>query len=70
MRNPFTNKALAEQYTPGSVYKIVTALAAGSEGVWDRATQFDCGHFWDGSRYGDSQATRTDWRLLETPRRE
>ncbi|MYD11237.1 MAG: hypothetical protein F4X02_14500 [Chloroflexi bacterium] len=70
VRNPFANKALAEQYTPGSVYKIVTALAAGSEGIWDRATQFDCGHFWDGSRYGDSQATRTDWRLLETPRRE
>ena len=70
LRNPFTNKALAEQYTPGSVYKIVTALAAGSEGIWDRERQFDCGHFWDGSRYGDSQAVRTDWRLLESPPRD
>lgn len=70
VRNPFANKALAEQYTPGSVYKIVTALAAGSEGIWDRTTLFDCGYFWEGSRYGDSQATRTDWRLLETPRKE
>ena len=70
VRNPFVNKALTEQYTPGSVYKIVTALAAGSEGIWDREAQFDCGHFWDGSRYGDSQAVRTDWRLLETPRRD
>ncbi len=69
-RNPFANKALAEQYTPGSVYKIVTALAAGSEGIWDRETQFDCGYYWDGSPYGDSEAVRTDWRLLETPRRD
>ena len=51
VRNPFANKALAEQYTPGSVYKIVTALAAGSEGIWDRERQFECGYFWDGSRY-------------------
>ncbi len=70
VRNPFANKALAEQYTPGSVYKIVTALAAASEGLWDRERQFYCGHFWDGSRYGDSQAVRTDWRLLESPPRE
>ena len=27
IRQPFVNKALAEQYTPGSVYKIVTTLA-------------------------------------------
>ena len=70
VRNPFANKALVEQYTPGSVYKIVTALAAGSEGIWDRERQFECGHFWDGSRYGDSQAVRTDWRLLESPPRD
>lgn len=70
LRNPFANKALVEQYTPGSVYKIVTALAAGSEGIWDRQTHFDCGYFWDGSRYGDSQAVRTDWRLLESPPRD
>ena len=70
VRNPFVNKALAEQYTPGSVYKIVTALAAGSEGIWDGERQFECGYFWDGSGYGDSEAARTDWRLLETPPRD
>ncbi len=67
LRNPFINKALAEQYTPGSVYKIVTALAAASEGIWSRDDRFDCGYYWYGSAYGDSEPTRTDWRLLETP---
>ena len=66
-RNPFINKALAEQYTPGSVYKIVTALAAASEGIWAREQLFDCDYYWYGESYGDSQAVRTDWRLLESP---
>lgn len=65
IRNPFANKALAEQYTPGSVYKIVTALAAASEGVWTRDEVFDCDYFWYGGDYGDSEPRRTDWRLLE-----
>ena len=70
LRAPFSNKALAEQYTPGSVYKIVTTLAASSEGIWTREQRFDCGHYWYGDNYGDSEAVRTDWRLLETPPRE
>ncbi len=66
-RNPFVNKALAEQYTPGSVYKIVTALAAASENIWEGDQRFDCQYYWYGSNYGDSESVRTDWRLLETP---
>lgn len=65
IRNPFVNKALAEQYTPGSVYKIVTALVAASEGIWSAEAIFDCGYIWRGGDYGDSERRRTDWRLLE-----
>ncbi len=65
IRNPFVNKALAEQYTPGSVYKIVTALAAASERIWEPEAIFDCGYIWRGGDYGDSEESRTDWRLLE-----
>lgn len=66
-RNPFTNKATAEQYTPGSVYKIVTLLAAASEeGIWDKESQFNCEVEWYGQeRYGDARPVRYDWRLLE-----
>ena len=67
-RNPLTNKALAEQFTPGSVYKIVTALAAGTEGIWGRDDIFDCGYTWQGVgrfSFDDARDTRTDWRLLE-----
>ena len=66
-RNPFVNKALTEQYTPGSVYKIVTALAAASENIWALDQRFDCQYYWYGSQYGDSESVRTDWRLLESP---
>lgn len=67
-RAPLTNKALAEQYTPGSVYKIVTALAAGSEGIWGRDEIFDCAYIWQGTgrfSFDDARESRTDWRLLE-----
>ena len=65
IRNPFVNKALAEQYTPGSVYKIVTTLAAVSEKIWEPNAIFECGYIWRGAKYGDSEPIRTDWRLLE-----
>jgi penicillin-binding protein 2 len=65
IRNPFVNKALAEQYTPGSVYKIVTTLAAASERIWQPDALFDCDYIWRGADYGDSERIRTDWRLLE-----
>ncbi|MYE79469.1 MAG: hypothetical protein F4243_10910 [Chloroflexi bacterium] len=67
-RSPLTNKALAEQYTPGSVYKIVTTLAAGSEGIWGRDEIFDCDYIWSGRgrfSFEDARELRSDWRLLE-----
>ena len=65
IRNPFSNKATAEQYTPGSVYKIVTALAAAAENIWQADEIFECGYIWRGEAYGDSEPFRSDWRLLD-----
>ena len=65
LRSPLQNKALAEQYTPGSVYKIVTLLAAASEGIWDPKAEFNCTLEWRGQeRFGDAPAVRTDWRII------
>lgn len=41
-RNPLTNKAISGQYSPGSTFKIVVALAALEAGVIDKNTIFDC----------------------------
>ncbi len=41
-RNPLTNKAIAGQYSPGSTFKIVVALAALEAGVIDEDTTFNC----------------------------
>lgn len=41
-RNPLTNKAIAGQYSPGSTFKIVVALAALEAGVIDENTTFNC----------------------------
>lgn len=65
-RSPFTNKAIAEQHTPGSVYKIVTLLAAASEGVLPDPYPYYCDITWHGQeRFGDARQVRYDWRLLE-----
>lgn len=66
LRSPFTNKAIAEQYTPGSVYKIVTLLAAASEGILPNPYPYFCDIQWQGQeRFGDARPVRYDWRLLE-----
>lgn len=50
-RNPLENKAIQAEYPPGSVYKIVTAIAAMDEGVIDRDTAFFCpGYYKYGNR--------------------
>lgn len=41
-RNPLTNKAIAGQYSPGSTFKIVVALAALEAGIIDENTSFYC----------------------------
>jgi len=65
LRLPLQNKAVAEQYTPGSVYKIVTILAAASERIWAPDQEFKCELEWRGQqRFGDALEVRYDWRIL------
>lgn len=63
---PLTNKAVQEQYTPGSVYKVITTLAAANERVWDPQDIFECNLTWeDGPQYGDTVSLRQDWRVVD-----
>ena len=65
VRFPLQNKAVSEQYTPGSVYKIITTLAAASEDIWTRNRPFQCELEWRGAeRLGDGVEARYDWRIL------
>jgi penicillin-binding protein 2 len=41
--NPMLNKAVCGQYAPGSVFKVVTALAALKHGIVNKSTTFRCG---------------------------
>lgn len=41
-RRPLLNRALQSQYPPGSIFKIVTAIAALEEGVIDADTKVTC----------------------------
>lgn len=41
-RTPLTNKAVSGQYSPGSTFKIVVALAALEAGVINEKTTFNC----------------------------
>jgi penicillin-binding protein 2 len=43
---PLINRPLSAQYPPGSIFKILQALAALAEGVIDENTQFGCGGAW------------------------
>ncbi|RTZ95104.1 MAG: penicillin-binding protein 2 [Deltaproteobacteria bacterium] len=50
-RHPMTYKAIQGEYPPGSIYKIVTAMAGLEEHVIDRNTVFFCpGHYRLGNR--------------------
>ena len=62
---PLSNRLLNSRYFPGSVYKIVTATAALNEGLVDGNTIFDCQLEWSGAEWGDTQASRTDWRATD-----
>ncbi len=43
---PLTNKVIAGQYAPGSIFKMVVALTALNAGIIDEKTSFHCpGHF-------------------------
>ncbi len=41
-KNPMLNRAIQSQYPPGSIFKIVTALAGLEEGVITAGTKVDC----------------------------
>jgi penicillin-binding protein 2 len=65
-RSPLTNRVTQEQYSPGSVYKIISTAAVLNEGLIRRDRIFDCGLTWDGSEtYGDTFSPRSDWRLTD-----
>lgn len=65
-RRPLSNKAVQEQYTPGSVYKIFTAAAAANENIWQADELFNCELEWRGQeRFGDSREFRQDWRAAD-----
>jgi cell division protein FtsI/penicillin-binding protein 2 len=62
IRSPLSNKAVQEQYTPGSIYKIITTATAATEGVWSSDTIFNCELTWEGQdRFGDALPFREDW---------
>lgn len=64
-RSPLRNRAVQEQYFPGSTFKIITLSATLSEKVMPEPT-FYCDITWDGrAKYGDTASPRFDWRKFE-----
>lgn len=65
-RAPLRNRAVLEQYPPGSVYKIVTSAAFAEAGFMAPDELYDCALTWDGAPFGDSVGfERVDWRLTD-----
>ncbi len=65
-RSPFSDRAVQEQYSPGSTFKIVTLAAATEEKIFKPGDMFDCTMVWNGKPYGDTFDQRYDWRYTET----
>ncbi len=65
-RSPFTDRAVQEQYSPGSTFKLVTLAATAQEGIFKPDQLFDCEMEWDGASFGDTLPKRFDWRATET----
>ena len=59
-RQPTVDRTF-RQLAPGSVYKIITTAAIAEEDLVPEGFIFDCGHSWDGTRYGDTVGIRYDW---------
>lgn len=59
------NRAYTEQYAPGSVFKILSTLAAADSGTWQPEQNFFCDLTWDGAPLGDTAGIREDWRVVE-----
>lgn len=64
-RVPFRNHAIENQYTPGSVFKVITATAILNENIATPDTIFDCELRWEGTDVGDTLAFRQDWRVVD-----
>lgn len=66
VRSPLSNKVVQEQYTPGSVYKIISTVAAADSKTWSPTELFNCELEWSGrERYGDAPEKRQDWRVVD-----
>jgi len=64
--SPLSNKAIQEQYAPGSVYKIISTIAVVNEGIFEPDTIFDCQLEWRGvDNFGDTVDVRYDWRFTD-----
>lgn len=63
--NAITNRAYTEQYAPGSVFKILSILAAADSETWQPDQIFTCDLTWNGATLGDTAGTREDWRVVE-----
>lgn len=64
-RQPLRNHAVEDNYSPGSIYKLVTAAAAMNEGITEPGEIFDCQYVWYGKEFKDEFPQRTDWRIDE-----
>lgn len=63
-RRPTVNRATAEQFAPGSTFKLITAAAALNEGIIGPDDPFMCSLMWDGRDRGDTSSPRPDWRAF------
>lgn len=66
-RTPMFNRVTQGQFSPGSIFKIVTTAAVAQEKLFDPNEIFYCGLDWtDGPLYGDTAGfIRGDWRKWE-----
>jgi penicillin-binding protein 2 len=58
-RRPTLNRATQGQFPAGSVFKIISSVAAADSGAFAFNTPLSCGGVWNGTSLGDR--TRTDW---------
>lgn len=64
-RAPLLNRAIQEQFAPGSVYKVVTLAAILNEGMTTSNEIYYCPLEWNGLEFGDTRDVRTDWRVMD-----
>ncbi len=64
-RRPLTNHAVQSRYTPGSVFKLVTAAAVLNEEIVEPGSVFNCELYWSGTALGDEIERRPDWRVAD-----